>query len=508
MQRDGQHVDISTPTAGSPPAAQPSTRPNGPRLRSTFVAAACASLAVAATASAQTISFTFTGRGYGHGIGMSQYGAEGDALHGWSAAKITAWYYQGTTLSPEPTTTAIRVLLGSGQTAAAVGVQGAGELTDLHTGKPYPLAAGVGYTLRPAGAGVLVEGPGTTKVVQTAAGITITPTGSGLVSFGGRAYRGTLATTAAGGHLTTINTVPIESYLRGVVAEEMPSGWATTALQAQAIASRSFALASRRPTAAFDVYPDVRSQMYGGVAGETSRTDAAISATAGEAVTYHGTIVQAFFFSSSGGHTESINDAWGGPAVPYLVGVPDPYDGISPMDPWRAPPTYTGTRLGQLLGLGAPVTQIAIISRGTSPRVRMTRITLAGGRTVDVSGAAIQDALGLPSTWFVPVASGGRAPGPAPTVTRTQIAEYVVTHYTYSRWRHAAAVLVGEAVHHPGAVAAIIARGANARPSTAMIVAFVDGHYAPARRAAALRRILSLPVYRRIQILSQVVLGR
>jgi stage II sporulation protein D len=500
-------VDINTSTVGSLPAGQPSTPRNRRGLGRTLAATACATLAVAATASAQTTAFTFTGRGYGHGIGMSQYGAEGGALHGWSAAKITAWYYRGTTLSAESTTTPIRVLLGSGQTAAAVGVQGSGELTDLHTGKLYPLASGVGYTLHPAGAGVLVEGPGTTKIVQTAAGITITPTGSALVSFGGRAYRGTLGTTTSGGRLATINTVPIESYVRGVVAEEMPSSWATAALEAQAIASRSYALASRRPAAAFDVYPDVRSQMYRGVAAETSRTDAAITATAGEAVTYHGTIVPAFFFSSSGGHTESINDAWGGPAVPYLVGVPDPYDGISPMDPWPAPPTYTGTRLGQLLGLGAPVTRIAIISQGASPRVRMTRISLANGSSVNVSGAAIQDALGLPSTWFVPVASGGQVLGPPATVTRTQIADYVVTHYTYSRWRHAAAVLRAEAVHHPGAVAAIIARGANARPSTAMIVAFVAGHYAPARRAAALRRILSLPVQRRIHILAQVVSG-
>jgi len=498
-------VDTNTSIAGSPPAAKPSTPRHGRRLRRTLAAAACATLAVAATGSAQTITFTFTGRGYGHGIGMSQYGAEGDALHGWSAATITAWYYRGTTLSHEPTTTPIRVLLGSGQTAVAVGVQGAGELTDTHTGKLYPLSAGVGYTLHPAGAGVLVEGPGTTKVVQTAAGVTITPTGSGLVSSGGHAYRGTLGTTAAGGRLETINTVPLESYVRGVVAEEMPSSWAPAALQAQAIASRSYALASRRPAAAFDVYSDVRSQMYGGVAAETSRTDAAIAATAGEAVTYHATIVQAFFCSSSGGHTESINDAWGGPAVPYLMGVPDPYDGISPMDPWRTPPTYTGARLGQLLGLGAPVTGIAITARGASPRVRMTHITLANGRSADVSGAAIQDALGLPSTWFVPVASGAAAPGPTPTVTRIQIADYVVTHYQYSRWRHAAAVLFAEAVHHPGAVAEIIARGANARPSALMIVAFVDGHYAPARRAAALRRISSLPVPRQIAILARVV---
>jgi len=503
-------VDTSTSTAGPDPAAHTTTPRIGRGLRRSAAAAALVLLAAAGTAAAQTVTFTFTGRGYGHGVGMSQYGAEGDALHGWSAAAILAWYYRGTTLTTESATTPIRVLLASGQATAGVGVQGSGELQDLHTGTLYALKAGVGYTLRPAGAGVLVEGPGTTKVVQTAAGVELSPTGTGLVTFGGRAYHGMLTVAVAGGRLETINTVPLDAYVRGVIAEEMPSSWATAAIQAQAIASRSYALASRRPAAAFDVYPDTRSQVYGGVAAETARTDAAVSATAGEAVTYHGTIVQAFFFSSSGGHTESINDAWGGPPVPYLVGVPDPYDAISPMDPWHSPPTVTGTQLGQLLGLGSAVTRIAIISQGTSPRVRMTRMTLATGHDVEVSGAAIQDALGLPSTWFVPVAAGSDAPapGPAPTpaVTRTQIADYVVTHYTYSRWRHAAAVLVGEAVHHPGPVAAILARGANARPSAAMITAFVAGHYAPAHRAAALRVIRALPVRRQIQILAQVVL--
>lgn len=501
-------MDSNTSTAGSHPATHSPMTARRRRWRRVIAAAALGTLAVAGTASAQTVQFTFTGRGFGHGVGMSQYGAEGDALHGWSAAKILGWYYRGTGLTTESTTTTIRVLLGGGQTAAAVGIQGSGELIDLHTAKVYPLKPGVGYTLRPAGTGVLVEGPGTAKVVQTAAGVTVAPTGSGLVSFVGHPYRGTLTTTASGGRIQTINTVPIESYVRDVVAEEMPSSWATAALAAQAIASRSYGLASRRPSSSFDVYAGTRSQMYGGVAAETARTNAAVSSTTGQAVTYHGAIVRAFFSSSSGGHTESIQDAWGGPAIPYLVGVPDPYDGISPMDPWPNPPRFTATQLGRILGLGVPVNRIAITARGTSPRVMMTRITLVNGRTVNVSGATIQADLGLPSTWFVPVRAPGGAPGPGPSVTRAQIADYVVTHYAYSRWRHAAAVLVAEAVHHPGAVAAIIARGAHARPSTAMIIAFVDGHYAPARRAGALRTIRSLPAARQIRLLAQAVFPR
>ena len=75
--------------------------------------------------------------------------------------------------------------------------------------------------------------------------------------------------------------VPLEQYVRGVVAAEMPSSWPAAALQAQAIASRTYALTSDAGGSRFDVYSDTRSQMYEGAAAETPQSNAAVSATAG-----------------------------------------------------------------------------------------------------------------------------------------------------------------------------------------------------------------------------------
>jgi stage II sporulation protein D len=435
---------------------------------------------------------------------MSQYGAEGDAQHGWSAAKIMAWYYRGTTLAQVSTSTTIRVLMSSGQSHVAIGVRGSGELIDATTGHVVPLSAGVNYIAKPAGAGVLVTGPSGAKVYQAGGGMRVSRTGSGTVALGSRTYRGFLGISSTAGRLTTINTVPVESYVRGVVAWEMPSSWAPAALQAQAIAARSYALASRQPAHAFDVYPDTRSQMYGGITAETASTDSAIRATSGKVVAYHGTIVQAFFFSSSGGYTDSKSDVWGGSPIPYLVGVPDPYDAISPMDRWPNPRTFTDAQVGQSLGLGGPVASIAVLTRGVSPRVMLARVTLDNGTNVTVSGNMIQADLGLPSTWFSvarTTAGGSSSPG----VTHSQIAAFVVTHYRYANWHHAATLLVSAVARNPGGVAKVISRTANAHVSAAQVAAFVAAHYAPTRRARATRAILALPAARQVQVLARSV---
>ena len=412
MQRDGQHVDISTPTAGSPPAAQPSTRRNGPRLR----------------LDARRGGMCEPGRG------RDRLGAD-DLVHVHrarlrarrSACPSTAPRVMRCTAgarrrSPRGTTRArpcrpsrprprSACCWRSGQTAAAVGVQGAGELDG--SAHRQALSAGGRGRLHaaPRGSRGARRGPGHDqgRPDRRRDHHHADRLGPGELRRPGlpRHARHDRRRRAPDDDQHGADRI-VRARRRGRRdAVQLGDGGARGA------GDRLAQLRARQPPAHGGASTCTRTSAARCTAAwprETSRTDAAISATAGEAVTYHGTIVPAFFFSSSGGHTESINDAWGGPAVPYLVGVPDPYDGISPMDPWRAPPTYTGTRLGQLLGLGAPVTQIAIISRGTSPRVRMTRITLAGGRAVDVSGAAIQDALGLPSTWFVPVASGGSGP--------------------------------------------------------------------------------------------------
>src|SRR5581483_12118660 len=97
-----------------------------------------------------------------------------------------------------------------------------------------------------------------------------------------RAYRGRISVDVVDGKLRAIDVVGLEQYLWGVVPSEMPATWAPEALKAQAVAARSYALATRAVGAPFDVYNDTRSQMYLGVAHEAPATTAAVNATKGQ----------------------------------------------------------------------------------------------------------------------------------------------------------------------------------------------------------------------------------
>ena len=102
-------------------------------------------------------------------------------------------------------------------------------------------------------------------------------------------FRGNLEVRASSlGGVSAINALDIEDYVRGVVAGEMPSGWPQEALRAQAVAARTYALATSKDGDGFDQYADTRSQVYNGISGETAPTDAAVAATAAEIVAYKG----------------------------------------------------------------------------------------------------------------------------------------------------------------------------------------------------------------------------
>ena len=100
--------------------------------------------------------------------------------------------------------------------------------------------------------------------------------GTARVQLDGKPYRGVLELRSEGKRLAVVNRLALELYLQGVVAGEMPSEWPAEALKAQAVAARSYALASKLTGRYFDVYADVRSQVYGGVAYEKATTSAAV----------------------------------------------------------------------------------------------------------------------------------------------------------------------------------------------------------------------------------------
>ena len=217
-------------------------------------------------------------------------------------------------------------------------------------------------------------------------------------------YTGTALGTAPAGTIVRVlmhgkvHRIPLETYVRGVVAAEVSADWPMAALQAQAVASRTYAITAHAGGSKFDVYTDTRSQMYLGKKAETPSTNAAIEATAGQILTYSGSPAITPFFASSGGYTESAQNAWPGSAPePWLAAVPDPYDS-GPLHHWTvtigfpvAARDLKGLVKGSLRG-------IKVLQRDSAPRIVSAYVLGSKGRTL-VSGPELAARLNLYSTW-------------------------------------------------------------------------------------------------------------
>ncbi len=364
-----------------------------------FLAVLAAVLALAASsASGQQVPaatygeavFLVSGRGYGHGVGMSQYGAYGQALAGRTYDQILGHYYSGTKIG-RASRKEVRVLLAEGRRAVTVSSAVAFTAVDA-AGTRYLLPKGA-LTLRSDLALPSEIAPGSAAALQP---LVLRPGKKALLTLDGRTYRGKLEITTQGEFLRVVNVVALEGYLQGVVPGEVPAGWPVEALKAQAVAARSYALANLVKGKPFDLYSDVRSQVYAGVASEKPSTSQAVAATAGEVVLHAGKVATTFYFSTSGGRTASALDVFG-TNIPYLVSRPDPWDKASPYHRWG--PVVLGARTVQAkLGVDARVVDMT----GTatpSGRLRAVGVQTTAGTEI-VPASLIRTALGLRSTWI------------------------------------------------------------------------------------------------------------
>ena len=332
-------------------------------------------------------TFVVTGHGWGHGVGLSQWGAYGYAQKGFDYEQIVLHYFPGTELGDAPVSR-LRVLLTSGVKTLTVNSTVDFKVRD-GSGVVHTLSAGA-YPLTTA---LKLRVDGQSKASALPGPLLFQP-GSAALALKHR-YRGSIQVDVNAGKLRAINMVGLEQYLYGVVPSEMPYTWHPEALKAQAIAARSYALATRR-TGAFDLYPDTRSQVYLGIEHEKPSTNAAVNATAGQVVLYDGEVAKTYFFSSSGGRTASADDVWGEP-VPYLVSVPDPYDSISPHHDW-GPYVFTGTKLAKMLKMKGQVVDLQP-ELNSSGRIKVLNVIGTKG-TLAVPGAVLRKKMGLRSTWF------------------------------------------------------------------------------------------------------------
>jgi stage II sporulation protein D len=333
---------------------------------------------------------------------MSQYGALGYANDGWTYDQILEHFYRGVTLGPSPVAR-VRVLVAESRPSVTVRSGSAFRIRDVF-GTAYPFEAGeivLGPNLR-----VAVNGAPT----DLAGPITVLP---GTVPLElDKAYRGQIEIAVSGQKLNAINVVGLEQYLAGVVPKEMPSAWPDEALKAQAVAARSYALSHRLGGKGFDLYADVRSQVYGGLPGEQPRATAAIEATKGEVLLWEGKPIDALFHSTSGGATVDAAEVFG-KSVPYLVAADDPHSALSPVHRWGPTPVPEAT-LRKGLELRSPVTGLTL-TRSASGRVATAQALSAVGATT-VTGATLRSAAGLRSTWITSLSwlsltrPGGAAP--------------------------------------------------------------------------------------------------
>jgi SpoIID/LytB domain protein len=365
-------------------------------------------------------SIRLHGRGYGHGVGLSQYGARGRALAGQQAEHILAHYYRDTELGSVALDTPIRVRLYSGLAASStkpvliVARGGEWRIDGVSTIFPKdarlevrPSASGGTVTWRarvvsPAGS-ILRDAPITTFRVHGQTSFTTFEVAAKPDTRD--RYRGSirvgLSSTAASASIT--NELRLELYLRGVVPAEMPSTWPTQALEAQAIAARSYAARRLRPgTSYFDVPDDSSSQVYLGIEGEKATTSAAVTATAGMVIKRGSEIANAMFHSTGGGATEHNENVYvnaagsivAGP-VSYLRGGPDrradgsAYDAAAPYATWSTA-SYSRAALSSIFSADGrtavgTLSALDLTDRGVGGRLRSVTLIGSGG-TKRVSG--------------------------------------------------------------------------------------------------------------------------
>ncbi|MHB2022612.1 MAG: SpoIID/LytB domain-containing protein [Mycobacteriales bacterium] len=371
-------------------------------------------------------TYTLDGHGYGHGIGLSQWGAfYGADTQGATAAQILAHYYPGTNLASDGSPRPIRVRIDeAAPNQLVVPAQSGLTATDTATGQTIPFCSAPAQ-ITAWGVNIISSAQELWSYYSGAFHRCASVTGPIVFSTGGdvietlpggvnRTFAGTVeAVTTGSASLAVVNTVDLEDYVEGVVPNESPSSWPAAALQAQAIAARSYALYHYNSSLPWDICDNTYCQVYGGVSSEQSTTNAATVATTGQVLDYNGAPILAMYSASNGGYSVS-----GG--MPYLPAQPDPWDVDSPEHSWTV--QVAAARIAALYPQVATLQDVTVTSRDGNGqwqgRVLQVRLDGTGG-SVTVAGATLSGQLGLDSNWWTvdPSTYSSSSPSPSPSTS-------------------------------------------------------------------------------------------
>ena len=387
------------------------------RMSKNFLALLIAAL-ISSSAPAQAIEippiFEFTGSGYGHGVGMSQIGARSRALTGESATAILNYFYKDVQVAPFVDTHTIRVNIAHLVKSIAFTTHTPGARIDVYDGdignstEFLPITSFA--TKKKATFTIATLSKSKALTLRWVGENPIITMTQGSVS---TKYKyGYITIKVVKGAMEVTNTLALrDEYLWGI--SEVPSSWPAAMLEAQAIASRSYALSKLsviRPSCDCQVYSHITDQNFVGYSKESeprfgifwkdavSRT--IIDTSTSLVVLSNGKPAQTYFFSSSGGATQTTRDAWG-EATAFTQSVPDTASVDVKLNPrfasWKASSTQELVAKAFLL---PNVVSLEIISRNDAGAVTYIAATSSDGVTKKLRGDTFRSRAKLPSPWF------------------------------------------------------------------------------------------------------------
>ncbi|MBF0619648.1 MAG: SpoIID/LytB domain-containing protein [Candidatus Omnitrophica bacterium] len=229
--------------------------------------------------------------------------------------------------------------------------------------------------------------------------VLLEPRRESLITVNDKRFRGDMMIiNNAGKSITVVNAVELEEYIRGVLYHEISDKWPLEAIQAQAVATRTYALYSVEKFAGrdYDMTSDIYSQVYGGQTAERYRTNVAVRRTQGEVLTYKGKIFPAFFHANSGGETEDASELWDVNLPPLKGGVQSPFSVNSPHYKWRK--NFWLKDIEQRLAARGydvgPIKELRIVALNQSGRVRQIEIISRAGKSVKMDGKTFREVIG------------------------------------------------------------------------------------------------------------------
>ncbi len=360
--------------------------------------------------------FFISGSGFGHGVGLSQMGAKGLALEGKSSTDILNYYFPGTALSTNSDLGNIRVNIAHAST----------YLTMLNPTGTLSLNKSDGTTVAQIPSGSTLKFAVVTKVISPSIS---TPKQKTIVFLASSAWNvtwdaGSVVTVNNGGSTTKLahgqinlkdiaNKIELtdtmrlnDEYIYGI--SEISSAWPDAAMQAQAIASRTYGLSrmgSIRKECDCNLYNTKYDQNYAGFSKESEVKygllwKAAVDATSGQVITYLGKPINVYFSSSTGGITQKAIDVWG-TDFPYLTNVPDPWSLDIVLNPQYAHwlRVIGQADMAKAFGL-TDVATIKIDSSSAAGAALYLTATSSAGMNAQLPVGTFKTKLLIPASWF------------------------------------------------------------------------------------------------------------